>query len=247
MYILRMEPIISAVYHWLRANEALAMWVEGFALVLIFGLELLEYRRQGKDRKEAHEESVKQLNILQSQTDALVNSERAWLIAELVPIYRRLTNGLWARPTETGGWDYVSNADLLSGEHLKHKLRVTNMGRTPAHVLRFGISYRLLDKGVTTFAGKSVAHQEDTHIFDRLLPAGESADVSDVVHIHAYITNQRPGIVKLENSAVFDGWVEYLHIFNNSEVVRAPFRYVFKPSMVGLERVPEIGVGHPNL
>jgi hypothetical protein len=74
-----MCPSLSAVYHWLRTNQqSLALWLEGIALVAIFILELVEYKRQGQERKDQHDESVAQMKIMQSQADALVNSERAW-------------------------------------------------------------------------------------------------------------------------------------------------------------------------
>ena len=94
-----MLPSLSAVFHWLQANEAIAMWVEGIALVLIFGLELAEYKRQGQERKDQHKESVEQMAIMQSQADAakanaeaarlnaqaVLNSERAWIEISLEP------------------------------------------------------------------------------------------------------------------------------------------------------------------
>ncbi len=78
-----MYPVLLAVFHWLRTHEqSLAIWLEGIALVAIFVLELKEYRRQGSEREEQHKESVAQMAIMQSQADALVNSERAWVTLE---------------------------------------------------------------------------------------------------------------------------------------------------------------------
>jgi|HubBroStandDraft_2_1064218.scaffolds.fasta_scaffold741704_1 hypothetical protein len=89
---------------WLEISNSVALWVEGIALVLIFGLELKEYKRQGKDRKEQHEESAAQMAIMQSQVEAskdaaeaakanaeaarlnaqaVLNSERAWIAGGL--------------------------------------------------------------------------------------------------------------------------------------------------------------------
>jgi hypothetical protein len=43
---------------WLRTNEqSIAIWLEGIALVAIFILELVEYKRQGRERIEQHKES----------------------------------------------------------------------------------------------------------------------------------------------------------------------------------------------
>src|SRR5260370_29685714 len=86
---------LSSTFDWLGAHEqSLAIWLEGFALVAIFFLELKEYKRQGRERIEQHKESAAQMAILQRQADALVNSERAWVIAELVPFCRRFCHDL---------------------------------------------------------------------------------------------------------------------------------------------------------
>lgn len=94
-----MYPTLSAVFHWLQTNEPIAIWLEGIALVAIFGLELAEYKRQGRERIEQHEESAVQMAIMQSQADAananaeaarlnaqaVLNSERAWIEISLEP------------------------------------------------------------------------------------------------------------------------------------------------------------------
>src|SRR5271156_5506567 len=109
-----MCSILSAIFHWLRTNEqSLAIWLEGLALVAIFILELVEYKRQGQERKDQHEESVAQMKIMQSQADALVNSGRAWVIAELVPICG-MFGGDWHRPSGTGGWVGLSEDEIIS-------------------------------------------------------------------------------------------------------------------------------------
>ncbi len=94
---------IFDLFGWLRTNEqSVAIWLEGIALVAIFILELVEYRRQGRDKKEQHEEWVKQMAVMQSQADAakasaeaaklgaqaVLNSERAWIEIILGPVER---------------------------------------------------------------------------------------------------------------------------------------------------------------
>jgi len=234
-----MCQMLSAAYHWLQTSEPLAMWLEGVALVAIFALELFEYKRQGRERKEDNKDNTERMRIAQSQANALVNSERAWVIAELVPICRMIGNH-WHRPSGTGSWVHMSESECVDGRHLEHMLKFTNMGRTPAHILRYELSYACLDKGVTTFDGGSVAKQDSVRAFDHLLAASDWIDAPQIVDVNEYIKRRMPGIMKLDNTAVFDGWVEYLHVFSNSEVVRAPFCYVYKPSTSGLERVPEV-------
>jgi hypothetical protein len=71
---------------WMRTNEqSIAIWLEGIALVAIFFLELKEYKRQGRDKKEQHEEWVKQMALMQSQADsAKANAEAARLNARVL-------------------------------------------------------------------------------------------------------------------------------------------------------------------
>lgn len=114
------------------------------------------------------------------------------------------------------------------------------MGRTPAHILRYQITYSCLDQGVTSLSGGTVARQDSTRTFDHLIGAADWKEVPETVDVYAYMNERFIGIEKLENTAVFHGWVEYLHVFNSSEVFKEPFSYVYKPSITGLERVPEL-------
>jgi hypothetical protein len=223
---------------WFEISYSVATWVVGIALVLIFGLELKEYKRQGRDKKEQREDWLKQMAIMQSQADALVNSERAWVIAELLPVCVKFSDGFWRRPAG-GGWAALSEEEVLKGDHLRHKLKFTNMGRTPAHILRYQITYSCLDKGVTSLSGGTVARQDSAYIFDHLLGSTDSIEVPEIVDVDEYMSERIKGIKDLENTAVFHGWVEYQHVFSDSEVVRVPFCYSYKPSILGLVRAPD--------
>ena len=230
---------LEHIVGWLGKHEqSLAIWLEGFALVAIFFLELKEYKRQGRERIEQHKESAAQIAILQRQADALVNSERAWVIAELVPICRRFGDD-WHRPIGNG-WAQLSENELLNQEHLKHKLKLTNMGRTPAHILSYRLIYSCLDKGVTSLSGKIAERQDSQHIFDHLLGATDSTEAQEIVHVDKYLFRKIKGIKELENTAVFHGWVKYQHVFSDSEVVKVSFCYSYRPSTLGLVRVPEV-------
>jgi hypothetical protein len=67
----------------LKAYESLAVWLEGIALVAIFMLDWMQRRDQRRDREEQHRETLAQLNVSQAQADALINSERAWIMADV--------------------------------------------------------------------------------------------------------------------------------------------------------------------
>jgi hypothetical protein len=114
--------ILYLVWKWLLEHEqSVAIWLEGLALVAIFALELKEYFRQGRDRKEQHEQTLAQMEIMRNQalaTDtaakaalltaqSLVNSERAWI---KVVVQRK-------------GYDYF--------------IKLRNVGRTPARIVGY--------------------------------------------------------------------------------------------------------------
>src|SRR5207253_7215473 len=102
-----------------------------------------------------------------ASAEALVNAERAWVTAELVPNCARFGN-LWHRPAGSG-WAALSEEEVLNGDHLNHKLKFTNMGRTPAHILRYQIGYsREVDETDTGLRMIDTAERPAIE-FDRLL------------------------------------------------------------------------------
>lgn len=101
-----MRPDLSALWNWFKNYEFVAIWLEGIALVLILFLDWREYRRQGRDRTEQHEETAAQIRIMQNQADATrenaisakegaeasrVNAEAARLNAETAKALLELT------------------------------------------------------------------------------------------------------------------------------------------------------------
>lgn len=115
-----MDPTISAVYQWLHANEALAMWLEGVALILIFGLELSEYKRQGTERAEEHRESAEQMTVMKSQAAAAAaNAESARLTAQAAINAQR-------------PWIVI---DIESTDDQSYRVIGRNKGRSPADII----------------------------------------------------------------------------------------------------------------
>ncbi len=60
----------------LQTYESVAIWLEGIALVFIFIWDRL-------DSSEEQKEVLAQLAVSQKQADALINSERAWVMAQI--------------------------------------------------------------------------------------------------------------------------------------------------------------------
>jgi hypothetical protein len=67
---------MNCILEWLTKYEAIAVWLEGIALVAIFIWDRL-------DAKHDHEETVAQLAIAQAQIKLSQNAERAWILTEL--------------------------------------------------------------------------------------------------------------------------------------------------------------------
>lgn len=57
----------SSKFSWFQRNEHVAIWLEGVALVLIFGLDLI-------NRKEEHKETIEQLKAATKQAEASANA-----------------------------------------------------------------------------------------------------------------------------------------------------------------------------
>lgn len=164
---------------WLRLNEqSIAIWLEGIALVAIFFLELKEYRRLGRDKKEQREDWLSQMAVMQSQADDLVNSERAWIVAELVPQAVKFGDH-WCRIVGSG-YATVSTEEVLAGHNLRYKLKFANMGRTPAQIFGFTIRYRCLGESVTDLPENACGNQASTHPFEHLLAGnGDAVEIGD--------------------------------------------------------------------
>ena len=67
---------MTALLNWFTKYEALAIWLEGIALVLIFIWDRIDARRD-------HEETIRQIKLAQDQITAMQNAERAWIMAEV--------------------------------------------------------------------------------------------------------------------------------------------------------------------
>src|SRR5579864_3668753 len=201
--------------------------------------QAVQVRKQTYILNESAKAAQKSAEAALLNAQAVINSERALLVAELIPMAVQFENIGWHR-IESYGAVAMDQVEITAGHHLRHKLKLTNMGRTPAHILRYSISYSCLDVGVTSLSGKVVARHDSARIFDRLLSAGSSTEVPEVIDIQGYMQEHIQGIRQLRNTAVFHGWVEYQHVFSKTETVRSDFEYVYLPSSENL------AVSHPS-
>lgn len=100
----------EAILTWFNTYQYIAIWLEGIALVLIFVWDRVDSRKQ-------HRETLAQLNVSQAQTNALINSERAWVLVSIqnVPMSSENDVGTMILPI------------------------VRNYGRTTARIVKFAL------------------------------------------------------------------------------------------------------------
>jgi len=68
---------VLAHFQRFRDYEYVAIWLEGIALVLIFGLDFFERVRQVKERKEQQDQWVEQMELSRNQLQAATNAALA--------------------------------------------------------------------------------------------------------------------------------------------------------------------------
>src|SRR6266436_332529 len=131
---LRMLTDTRSALNWLDSHQYLALWLEGIALLAIFFWDRFDASQQ-------HKQTLAQMEIMQNQAratetaanaanksaEALINSERAWVIAELAPQAVPFGDH-WGRFVGKGHAS-PSPEEIRAGHHLRYKLKLTNMGR----------------------------------------------------------------------------------------------------------------------
>lgn len=110
---------------WFSSHEWVAIWLEGVALVLIFFWDR-------KDARDAHKETLKQIKVADATAEAakanaqaVINAERAWLMASL-----DWTAGLRGLVTH----DRQQERETFSSTSVTVELFCRNHGRSPAWI-----------------------------------------------------------------------------------------------------------------
>jgi len=104
---------------WLTKYEAVAVWLEGIALLAIFIWDRVDATRD-------HKETVAQLKLAQDQIKLSQNAERAWVMTELVWPQGELKVVLGA--SRQGDQPQVETTTVMV------KLVCKNQGRSPAWI-----------------------------------------------------------------------------------------------------------------
>lgn len=59
--------IVFGLFDWFKRNEHVALWLEGVALVLIFGLDYFNRIDEAEEQERRHKETIRQLEVLSQQ------------------------------------------------------------------------------------------------------------------------------------------------------------------------------------
>jgi hypothetical protein len=231
------------VANWLRTYESVAIWLEGVALVLIFIWDRIDANEQQKEMLKQLEVMRKQVETMQLQAaaaqdnvaagklsaQALVNSERAWVVAGVRPYARRFSGGSWSRVDGAA----LSTEDVLAGKHLIYWLTLTNLGRGPAQILGFTLIYTCLAEGVTDLpdSGGGERVLKSYRPFELLLGGdGEAIEISEPIDMGGYMEDDIDAIKGLKKTAVIHGWIKYRHMLSTADDCYADFCYVYTVS-----------------
>ena len=241
-----MCSVLSATLNWFDSHQYVALWLEGIALLAIFIWDRIDASQQ-------HKQTLAQMEIMQGQTratetaanaanksaEALINSERAWIIAELIPQAVRFGDNHWCRRLVDGGHASMSTEEIFAGHHLRYKLKLTNMGRTPAQLFGFTIRYSCLGEGVRDLPENAGGKQASSRPFEHLLGGnGEAVEIGEpIVDVGQYMGDDVEAIKRLEKTAVIHGEVKYRHMFSTDDCY-ADFCYVYT---VSEERLSSVG------
>jgi len=231
-----MCPVLSATSTWLDSHQYLALWLEGIALLAIFIWDRIDASAQ-------HKQTLTQMKIMESQArgteiaanaatksaDALINSERAWVVAGLRPYATQFGDRRWYRKDGAP----LTTEEVTAGKHLRYWLTITNMGRGPAQILGVALNYTCLGKGVTDLPESGVGESalKSYRPFEHLLGGdGQAVEIGEAIDVGWYIGDDFDAIKKLEKTAVIHGWIKYRHMFSTTDDCYSDFCYVYTVS-----------------
>jgi hypothetical protein len=128
-----MCSVLSAISTWLDSHQYIALWLEGIALLAIFIWDRIDASQQ-------HEQTLAQLrashaaaNAAKSSADALISSERAWIMAELKLVEPNAVSG-------------ITQPDNTIWTHVHFDLICTNAGTTPAWIFEQSVCVEVTDR-----------------------------------------------------------------------------------------------------
>jgi hypothetical protein len=179
-------------------------------------------------------ETRKAAQATSKSVDAVIKSERAWVIPEVVPFAKRKSDQ-WHRWIGGGETVPMEAGEILRGEHLRHGLKFVNMGRTAARISAYQIHIGLFDWRKEILKIQKIHYNGD---FGRMLGGGEATEMlpDETIDLHEVANNPAAGIDTWKNWLVILVWVSYQHVFSGTEPDNELFRFVFNPKKMSVRR-----------
>ena len=75
----------------------------------------------------------------------------------------------------------MSPEEILKGRDYDHLLKLTNMGKTPAHILRFQVNYACVHGVPENLPEQPPGELGEVCEADTMLPAGEAKEITEPV------------------------------------------------------------------
>ena len=207
--------------------------IPNIALVLVGVVGIIVAIRTLGDLHAQTEIASKAASAALLNAQAVINAERAWIVVELHPLAHRDEDGQWI---DEGG-RRLTTEDIVAGKHMAYSLRIKNMGRTPAQILRYQFGYTCLADGVKDLPPNSDGDTAQTGEFKHFLPNGsDPMEILPALDAAIYMRDYRTEIDELKRTALFHGWVKYRHMFSMDEC-QSDYCYVYRPSLKTFMRV----------
>jgi hypothetical protein len=219
-----MEPWYAEPEWWLV--------ILGFPMLFFIGWQAWETRRVSQSARDAVIETGKSAEAALLNAKAVINAERAWVVAELHPLSRRDEDGQWF------GYDgkRLTTEETLAARHMAYSLRIRNMGRTPAQILSYQMAYSCLPEGVTDLDPNATPNIIGTYEFNHFLADRDPIEILPPFNARNYLMDAWDEIEQLKKTGVFHGWVKYRHMFSPEEFL-SKYCYVYTPSLKKLTMV----------
>jgi hypothetical protein len=221
------------------ANDQRPQWYKSpeWVLVIVGVVTALVIGWQSWEARKAAEAAL--LNAR-----AVIDSERGLLVAELIPICARFGDQrLWYRPV-ADTWVPLSEAEILAGVHLEHRLRITNLGRTAAKIDEVMLRSEFLEDD------SSNQYRSNRDLMtvigcDYAIAGSGSCDIL-TVDIDEWKRRLTQEIGDSKKTVLLYGVITYFHVFSKTDVQECWFRYCLRPDAQGLEKIPPKRAWHAD-
>jgi hypothetical protein len=191
----------------------------GGILAAVYTLEIISQQARSMRYQTTHLRNS--VIAAQRSADAYISGERAWVVGELVPLAVKYSDGRWYRFVENKPVG-MSDTEVAAGQHLQYTLRLTNLGRTPAFIVKYEIY---------CFWIKTPKELIDFGQPYHFVAGGSSWD-AETFSISEYVRTATD-----TNQVFLHVILSYQHVFSKMYVAEEQFAYVFSVEHNMLQRI----------